>query len=187
MIPFYYDSQRTHIEVLIPPEILKKLRKYLFSYLSFLDKQWRDVNSQSESPLRELKKVLTITFKVSIKVATKSFVLSEISFANVDHAFNIGFNLQSFYFEWRVVKKQYFLTCQIVSVESVICELKSQMKVRLSCFFVSFLGIKSEILNPSAQCETFCKIKKLRKYSFASERFGYKNRTYPPDLLILIS
>ena len=123
---------------------------------------------------------------MSIQVASKPFVPAKIPITNINHSLYIWLYIQFLYFKERIIKKQYFFACKIIPVKFIIGDFHPHMKIGLFGFSVTLFSIKAKIFYSFADSQTFSKIKKLRKNSFTPKRFGYKNRTYPPDLLILV-
>lgn len=186
MNTFRYYPKTSHVNILISSQIFKKLSKYLFSNLPFVNEQWRNICGQSEPPLWKLQKVFTISFQFTIQVASKALVLTEIPMAYIYHALDVWFILKSLYFQKWVIQKEDFLASQVVSIEFVFCHIHAHVQICLFRLYIRFLCIKAKVFDSFAQGKALSKVKKLWKNSLAAKRFGNKNGADPPDLIILI-
>ena len=186
MWSFQNYSQSTHSQILVSAKVLEKLRKNLFAEFSLSNEQWRYVHCQTKPPFRKLQKVFTISFEISVQIAPKSFIFPEISFANVYHSFNTQLFLQPFYFQQRIVQKRYFLFRQVISIKLIAGQIHAHVHVSVFSFGIWLFSIKSNIFDSLTDGKSLCVVEKLRKNSLSSVRFGYKDRTNPPNFVILI-
>ena len=141
MIFFENYTQSAYCQVLVPAKVLEELCKYLLTNLTLPDKQWRDINCKSKSPLWKFQKVLTIALQMSVQVASKTFIFPKVSFADINHPFDIWLLFESFYFQHRIVEKQYFLGREVISIKFITCQVHTHVHVGFFGLYVGFFSI----------------------------------------------
>lgn len=133
---------------------------------------------------------LTVAFELAIQVTPQPFVFPNMSETDVREAFQVGLINQSLDGVGGIVLLEKFdgfqIVGQIVTVELIIRQVHSLVRISVLGSSVVDLDVKSEVLDPFGLGHSNGVVEEKRKEPIASELFIDEDGGYPPDIGVLI-